>query len=153
MISGTREVPLLYKGNRMKLPDHQEILEDLEFLDDWESRYEYIIDLGKALPGIPEEHRQDQYKVKGCQSDVWLLSSREGERLAFQVDSDAMIVKGLLGLVMSVYNQQKPADILAFDIDRYFAELDLERHISPTRGNGLRAIVATIRRQAEAASA
>lgn len=135
----------------MKLPSHEEILEDLEFLDDWENRYEYIIDLGKALPALSSEQRLDIYKVKGCQSDVWLISKNNDGKLEFSVDSDAMIVKGLLGLVMSVYNQRTPSEILAFDIDQYFQTLDLEQHISPTRGNGLRAIVAKIRAHAEAA--
>ncbi|MCH8493044.1 MAG: SufE family protein [Idiomarina sp.] len=135
----------------MKLPSHEEILEDLEFLDDWENRYEYIIDLGKALPALSPEQRLDIYKVKGCQSDVWLISKNNDGKLEFSVDSDAMIVKGLLGLVMSVYNQRTPSEILAFDIDEYFQTLDLEQHISPTRGNGLRAIVAKIRAHAEAA--
>ncbi|MFU8784667.1 SufE family protein [Aliidiomarina sp.] len=136
----------------MKLPSHEEILEDLEFLDDWENRYEYIIDLGKALPALSPEQRLDIYKVKGCQSDVWLISKNNDGKLEFSVDSDAMIVKGLLGLVMSVYNQRTPSEILAFDIDQYFQTLDLEQHISPTRGNGLRAIVAKIRAHAEAAA-
>ena len=135
----------------MKLPSHEEILEDLEFLDDWENRYEYIIDLGKALPALSPEQRLDIYKVKGCQSDVWLISKNNDGKLEFSVDSDAMIVKGLLGLVMSVYNQRTPSEILAFDIDQYFQTLDLEQHISPTRGNGLRAIVAKIRAHAESA--
>lgn len=134
----------------MKLPSHSEIVDDLTFLDDWENRYEYIIDLGKALPGIPPEQRADEYKVKGCQSDVWLISQQQDGKLVFAVDSDAMIVKGLLGLVMAVYNQKTPSDILAFDIDSFFQQLELEQHISPTRGNGLRAIVAKIRDHAEA---
>jgi cysteine desulfuration protein SufE len=82
---------------------------------------------------------------------VWLISKNSDGKLEFSVDSDAMIVKGLLGLVMSVYNQRTPSEILAFDIDQYFQTLDLEQHISPTRGNGLRAIVAKIRAHAEAA--
>ncbi|WP_194755253.1 SufE family protein [Aliidiomarina indica] len=129
----------------MKLPEPSEIVDDLEFLGDWESRYQYIIDLGKALPKLPEEARADELKVKGCQSDVWLLPSRQGDVLVFQVDSDAVIVRGLLALVMSAYNEKSPAEIMQFDIDGFFKELDLERHISPTRGNGLRAIVGRIR--------
>ncbi|TRW50160.1 SufE family protein [Aliidiomarina halalkaliphila] len=129
----------------MKLPEPSEIVDDLEFLGDWESRYQYIIDLGKALPKLPEDARADELKVKGCQSDVWLLPSHQGDVMTFQVDSDAVIVRGLLALVMSAYNEKSPAEILQFDIDGFFKELDLERHISPTRGNGLRAIVGKIR--------
>jgi cysteine desulfuration protein SufE len=135
----------------MKLPSSAEIVEDLEFFDDWEQRYQYIIDLGKALPGLPESEHKEQYKVRGCQSNVWLISRREGDRLQFDVDSDAVIVQGLLALVLAAYNDKTPADILAFDIDAYFTELDLERHITPTRGNGLRAIVGKIRELAATA--
>jgi len=129
----------------VKLPTTQEIVEDLEFLDDWEARYQYIIDLGKQLPTLSEEKKLPEYKVKGCQSDVWLIADKQGEKLTFEVDSDAIIVRGLLALVMAAYEKKTPAEITAFDIDGYFSALDLERHISPTRGNGLRAIVNNIR--------
>ncbi|WP_241971731.1 SufE family protein [Aliidiomarina sanyensis] len=135
----------------MSLSEPAEIIDDIEFLDDWEARYQYIIDLGKALPKLPEEARVDELKVKGCQSDVWLLPKRQGDVLTFQVDSDAVIVRGLLALVMAAYNEKTPTEILAFDIDGFFQALDLERHISPTRGNGLRAIVGRIRELASAA--
>ncbi|RUO25460.1 Fe-S cluster assembly protein SufE [Aliidiomarina minuta] len=135
----------------MKLPSSEEIVEDLAFFDDWEQRYQYIIDLGKGIPRLPESEHKDQYKVRGCQSNVWLISHQREGRLQFEVDSDAIIVQGLLALVMAAYNDKAPADILAFDIDDYFEQLDLERHISPTRGNGLRAIVANIRNQAQRA--
>lgn len=135
----------------MKLPTSAEIVEDLEFFDDWEQRYQYIIDLGKAIPGLPDAAHKDEYKVRGCQSNVWLISRREGDRLQFDVDSDAVIVQGLLALVLAAYNDKTPSEILAFDIDAYFASLDLERHITPTRGNGLRAIVGKIRELAATA--
>jgi len=132
----------------MNLPTTDEILDDLEFLDDWEQRYQYIIDLGKALPGLPEEQHKEEYLVRGCQSNVWLISEEKGGKLLFHVDSDAVIVQGLLTLVMAAYQQ-----ILAFDIDQYFNQLDLENHITPTRGNGLRAIVGKIQQLAKNASA
>ncbi|MCW8107318.1 SufE family protein [Alteromonas ponticola] len=128
----------------MQLPSSQEIIDDLAFFDDWEQRYQYIIDLGKALPGLPEEARTPDCLVKGCQSQVWLVARNHDGRLQFDVDSDAVIVQGLLALVMAAYNDKTPKQILDFDIDQYFQELDLERHITPTRGNGLRAIVAKI---------
>lgn len=128
----------------MKLPSTDEILEDLEFLDDWEQRYQYIIDLGKALPGLPEEQHKDEYLVRGCQSNVWLISEQKDGKLQFHVDSDAVIVQGLLTLVLAAYHDKTANDIRDFDIDAYFAELDLENHITPTRGNGLRAIVSKI---------
>ncbi len=128
----------------MQLPSSQDIVDDIAFFDDWEQRYQYIIDLGKALPGLPEEERTADRLVKGCQSQVWLVSRNENGKLLFDVDSDAVIVQGLLALVLAAYNDKTPREILDFDIDQYFTELDLERHITPTRGNGLRAIVAKI---------
>jgi cysteine desulfuration protein SufE len=128
----------------MSLPSTDEILEDLAFFDSWEERYKYIIDLGNSLPEFDPALQTAERLVKGCQSNVWLDVGLEEGRLVFVVDSDAIIVKGLLVLVMAAFNNKTPSDILAFDIDDYFKQLDLERHISPTRGNGLRAIVAKI---------
>jgi len=132
----------------MALPTTEEIIDDLAFFDDWEQRYQYIIDLGKSVPALPEEKRTPERLVKGCQSSVWLVESFEHGRISFDVDSDAVIVQGLLALVLAAYNDKSPKDILAFDIDGYFQALDLERHITPTRGNGLRAIVAKIQQLA-----
>jgi len=122
-----------------------EIVEDLAFFDDWEERYKYIIDLGKDLSVMPESMRSSERLVKGCQSNVWLDVQSNGDRIDFLVDSDALIVRGLLALIMAAYNHKTPAEITDFDIDSYFLQLDLERHLSPTRGNGLRAIVAKIK--------
>lgn len=133
----------------MSLPTSEEIIDDLAFFDDWEQRYQYIIDLGKALPAMSEADKTEERLVRGCQSSVWLKSQSQGEQLHFEVASDAIIVNGLLALVMAAYQDKSAAQILAFDIDGYFHSLDLERHISPTRGNGLRAIVAKIRALAE----
>ncbi len=133
----------------MNLPSTDEIIDDLEFLDDWEQRYQYIIDLGKALPGLPESQHKDEYLVRGCQSNVWLISEEKDGKLLLHVDSDADIVQGLLTLVMAAYHDKTPEQILAFDIDNYFAQLDLENHITPTRGNGLRAIVGRIQQLAK----
>ena len=128
----------------MSLPGSQEIIDALAFFDDWEQRYQYIIDLGKSIPGLPDDEKTPDKLVKGCQSSVWLESRVENGLVKFSVDSDAVIVQGLLALVMAAYNNKTPRQILDFDVDAYFAELDLERHITPTRGNGLRAIVAKI---------
>lgn len=133
----------------MSLPTSEEIVDDLAFFDDWEQRYQYIIDLGKQLPALPHSECTVDRLVKGCQSNVWLKASPTAQQLHFEVASDAIIVQGLLALVMAAYQDKQPADILAFDIEGYFAELDLERHITPTRGNGLRAIVAKIRELAQ----
>ena len=135
----------------MSLPTTEEILDDLAFFDSWEERYKYIIDLGKALPAFPVELQTPERLVKGCQSNVWLEVTGDKNEIEFLVDSDAVIVKGLLVLVIAAYNSKSPRDIIAFDINDYFARLDLERHISPTRGNGLRAIVTRINNIAKAA--
>lgn len=137
----------------MALPTTDDILEDLDFFDDWEERYKYIIDLGKALPVMDESLRTAERLVKGCQSSVWIDIQPQGAELHFVVDSDALIVRGLLALVMAAYSGKTAQAILAFDIDGYFQKLDLERHLSPTRGNGLRAIVAKIQAIASAAVA
>lgn len=134
----------------MSLPDTDQILEDLSFFDTWEERYKYIIDLGKSLPKFPEALHTPERLVKGCQSNVWLEVDKQDDKLTFIVDSDAIIVKGLLVLVLAAYDNKLPKEIVNFDIENYFAQLDLERHISPTRGNGLKAIVNRIQTIAKA---
>ena len=128
----------------MNLPSSKEIIEDMAFFDDWEQRYQYIIDLGKSIPPIDESLKTNENLVRGCQSNVWLVSTERDGKLQFQADSDAVIVNGLLALVIAVFNDKTMVQILDFDINGYFKELDLERHITPTRGNGLQAIVAKI---------
>jgi len=122
----------------------EDILDTLGFFDDWESRYKYIIDLGKELPALPEAFHTEERLVRGCQSQVWIEPQIIEGRMQLAVDSDAFIVKGLLGIVLAAYNNKSPAEILAFDIDNYFEQLDLLNHLSPTRGNGLRAMVKRI---------
>ena len=122
----------------------EDILDTLGFFDSWEDRYKYIIDLGRELPPMPVTlHTQDRL-VRGCQSQVWIDARLEEGRLQLAVDSDAFIVKGLLALVLAAYNNKALADVLAFDIEAYFQRLDLLRHLSATRGNGLRAMVQRI---------
>lgn len=135
----------------MQLPTSQEIVEDLAFFDDWEQRYQFIIDLGKQIPGLSDDAKTPDKIVKGCQSSVWLDYTLQNGRYQFDVDSDAVIVQGLLVLVLSAYHDKTAQEILSFDMDAYFKELDLEGHITPTRGNGLRAIVGKIRQIASAA--
>ena len=125
-----------------------DILDTLSFFDDWEERYKYIIDLGKQLPAMADEKKTEQYLLRGCQSQVWIDSAEENGKLMFEADSDAHIVRGLLGVVLTAFNNKTPAEILAFDIDGYFAQIDLVKHLSPTRGNGLRAMVQRIQETA-----
>ena len=105
-----------------------DILDTLGFFDSWEDRYKYIIDLGKDLPPMPADLQTEDRLVRGCQSQVWIETRLIDGRLRMLVDSDAFIVKGLLGLVLAAYNNKSPADILAFDMESYFEQLDLVRH-------------------------
>ena len=122
----------------------EDIIDSLGFFDNWEERYKYIIDLGKELPEMDASLRTDEYLVRGCQSQVWLIDELRDGKLFFNADSDAFIVKGLLGVVLAAFNGKTPGEILAFDIDAYFAQLDLLQHLSSTRGNGLKAMVKRI---------
>lgn len=128
-------------------PSHtvEDIVETIGFFDDWEDRYRYIIDLGKELPALPEAQKREELLVRGCQSQVWLDWRERDGRVFFEVDSDALIVRGLIAIVLAAFDGQTPRAILDFDIEGYFEKLDLLEHLSPTRGNGLRAMVQRIR--------
>lgn len=125
----------------------EDVLDGFEFLDDWEERYAFIIDLGKQLPPFPDDERTEENYVHGCQSQVWLIHHYDeaSGKLYLLIDSDAIIVRGLAALILVALNGKTPRDLLATDIDELFEQLDLFRHISPTRGNGLRAMVGKIR--------
>ncbi|MDF3013377.1 MAG: SufE family protein [Cellvibrio sp.] len=125
-----------------------DIIDSLGFFDNWEERYKYIIDLGKELPEMDASLRTDEHLVRGCQSQVWLVDEWRAGKLFFEADSDAFIVKGLLGVVLAAFNGKTPGEILAFDIDAYFTRLDLLQHLSSTRGNGLKAMVKRIQDRA-----
>ena len=131
-----------------------EIRSAFDLFDDWEDAYRFIIDLGKALPGLDAADKTDDRLVRGCQSQVWLLSRLDGQsgRMRFHIDSDAHIVRGLIAIVLTAYDDKTPASIVTYDIEALFRELDLLSHLSPVRGNGLRAMVGQIRDEAEAAT-
>jgi cysteine desulfuration protein SufE len=130
----------------------EDIVENFEFLDDWESRYGYIIDLGKLAPRVPQRHRTESNQVLGCQSQVWFISHHDiaANELLILVDSDAMIVRGLAAVVMTAFNRRSPCTVAAYDMEALFNRLDLVRHLSPTRGNGLKAMVKRIQASADA---
>ena len=132
-----------------------DVLDAFDFLDDWEERYAYIIDLGKQLPAFPDAERVETNYVHGCQSQVWLIHhyDEDSGKLFLLIDSDAMIVRGLAAIILVALNGKTPRELLATDIDELFEQLDLFRHISPTRGNGLRAMVGKIRDIAAAEAA
>lgn len=133
--------------------DIDELKENFSLFDEWEDRYRYLIDLGRALPPLDEARRTDVYKVEGCMSQVWLVPEAEGGRLSFRADSDSAIVKGLIAVLLVLFSGRTPQEILAIDVDGVFRDLGLEAHISPNRRNGFFSMVDTIRRTAQAAVA
>ena len=116
------------------------------FFDDWEDKYRFLIDLGKSVPVLSSEFRIAENLVRGCQSQVWLLGEYDAEqhRLRLQIDSDAHIVRGLIAIVLATFDERSPNEIVDYDIEHLFKELDLLNHLSVTRGNGLRALVRRI---------
>lgn len=130
-----------------------DIVDTVGFFDSWEDRYKYIIDLGKELPEMDAEKKDDVHLVRGCQSQVWIDGEENDGRMWFEADSDAFIVKGLLGVVVAAYNGKTPKQITEFDIEKYFDQLGLIKHLSPTRGNGLRAMVKRIQNMASSVNA
>ena len=130
------------------------IRDDFAFLDDWEERYRYVIELGGELPPYPEAERDDAHKVPGCASQVWLHTLRgEGDdpKLTFLGDSDAHIVRGLVAILMALYSGRPASAILATDAEENLRALGLDEHLTPQRSNGLRSMVRRIRQEAEAA--
>ena len=126
----------------------EDLLDSFEFLDDWEDRYRYIIDLGKRLPDMAEAEKTRESKVEGCVSQVWLVAHRdprEPDRLVFVADSDAHIVRGLVAILLIVYSGKTAEEILAIDARGLLGRLDLEGHLSPSRSNGLFSMVRRIR--------
>jgi cysteine desulfuration protein SufE len=129
----------------------QDIIDDFAFLEDWEDRYRYVIELGKALPDLPEDKRTAENKVQGCASQVWLVSHTEGGAdpvMTFEGDSDAHIVRGLVAIVLAIYSGRHASDIAATDAIDTFNEIGLVEHLSSQRANGLRSMVKRIREEA-----
>jgi cysteine desulfuration protein SufE len=124
-----------------------EIKDSFQFFDSWEDKYRFIIDLGKSLEHLPDDQKNDGNLVRGCQSQVWMVGEFDADSGAVRlaIDSDAHIVRGLIAIVLACYNNQTPSFIVSHDMDALFSELELLEHLSPTRGNGLRAMVARVR--------
>lgn len=124
--------------------DISELIENFELLDDWEDKYRYIIDLGSKLEPLPQNFYQDEWKVRGCQSQVWLVPEKKDGRLFFRGDSDAAIVKGVIAIVLTVFSGKTPVEIKKTDIEEIFNSLGLHEHLSPSRRNGLAAMTEKI---------
>jgi cysteine desulfuration protein SufE len=130
-----------------------EIAENLSFLDDWEDRYKYIIELGQALPPLADAEKNAATKVNGCVSQVWLVSERDHDLLRYRGESDAMIVRGLAAILIALYSGRPAAEIAETDAIAMFDELGLREHLSTQRSNGLVAMVNRIRSEARAIAA
>ena len=121
-----------------------EIIDEFSMFEDWMERYEYIIELGKSLPLIDEAYKLDENLIKGCQSKVWLHSNLSGDKIEFTADSDAILTKGIVALLLRVYSEQTPQAILEADTS-FIDEIGLKEHLSPTRANGLVSMVKQIK--------
>lgn len=122
----------------------QEIIDEFAIYDDWMEKYEYIIELGKELPLIDPEKKTDDRLIEGCQSRVWLDATIENNKLHLTADSDAIITKGIIGLLVRVYDNEAPEDIVKSDL-HFISEIGLQEHLSPTRANGLLSMVKKIK--------
>ncbi|EDP64165.1 Fe-S metabolism associated SufE [alpha proteobacterium BAL199] len=129
--------------------EQEDLIGEFAFFDDWMERYQYLIDLGRKLPEFPEEYRRDEFKLKGCQSQVWLVGEKRDGRLVFHAISDAAIVSGIIAVLLRVYSNRTPGEIVATEPD-FIAEIGLDAHLSPTRKNGLGAMLTAIKGRAQA---
>ncbi len=136
------------------MTDLQTIRDDFAYLDEWDDKYRYVIELGNALPPFPDDKRDDLHKVKGCVSQVWLdttIGEGADPRIEFVGDSDAHIVRGLVAIVIALYSGRRASEIAGLDAEDTLRELGLNEHLSPQRANGLRAMVRRMRGEAAAA--
>jgi cysteine desulfuration protein SufE len=127
--------------------EKRRIIEEFSVFDDWVSRYEYIVELGGTLPNLPESLKTEENRVHGCQSRVWFIPTLHDGRLRFAADSDAVLVKGLIVLLLRIYSDRTPDDILATS-PKFFEEIELGSHLTGSRANGLHAMVKRIQAMA-----
>lgn len=125
----------------------EQIIEEFSMFDEWLDKYEYLIELGKALAPYPEEKKTDDRLIKGCQSRVWLDAQLSGGTLVFSADSDAVITRGIISLLVGVYSGRTPQEILSDDFS-FLETIGLKENLSPTRANGLLSMIETIRKKA-----
>ncbi len=128
----------------------EQVVDEFSVFDDWADKYEYIIDIGKSLPAMPEELKTDANKVSGCQSQVWLAAELKDGKLYYTADSDAIITKGLIALLIRVLSGQAPEEIYDAKLG-FLDKIGMKAHLSPTRSNGLTSMVAHMRKYAEKA--
>lgn len=133
---------------RQSILELDQIREDFAFLDHWEDRYKYIIELGDALPHLEERFKTSANLVHGCMSNAWIVAESNDGRIDLQLDSEARIVRGLIAILISAVDQTRLEEVVRKDFDTLFAELDLLSHLSPSRGNGLRSLVERVKTEA-----
>ena len=126
-----------------------EIVEEFELFDNWEDKYEYIIDMGKKLPLLDDAHKKDEHRIRGCQSTVWMVSELRDGKILYQADSDAVIVKGLISMLIRVLSGQTPQDIIQADLG-FIDRIGMTSHLAQTRSNGLRAMIKQMKLDATA---
>ncbi len=122
----------------------EEIVDEFAMFDDWMQRYEYIIELGKSLPLIDELYKKDENLIKGCQSRVWLHADKENDKIVFTADSDAILTKGIIAILIRTFSNQNPVDVMNADMT-FIDEIGLKEHLSPTRANGLVSMIKQIK--------
>ena len=127
----------------------QEVIDEFSMFDDWMQRYEYMIELGKSLPLIDDKYKIDENLIKGCQSKVWVHAELEGDKLVFTADSDAIITKGIVAILIRVFSDQHPSEIIEADT-QFIDEIGLKEHLSPTRANGLVSMIKQLKMYAVA---
>ena len=128
-------------NERPSIPEiESEIIEEFALFDNWEDKYEYIIDMGKKLPLLSDEHKKEENKIRGCQSTVWMVTEFRDGKIWFHADSDAMIVKGLISMLIRVLSGQTPQDIIAADM-KFIDAIGMSSHLAQTRSNGLRSMI------------
>ena len=123
----------------------EELLENFSYLTDWEDKYRYLIELGEGMPEFPESEKTDKNKVMGCQSQVWIIYAKQGDKYEFQATSDAIIVRGLEAVLLTFVNGKTAEEIQNLDLEDIFKKLGLEENLSPTRRNGFISMIGRIR--------
>ena len=135
-----------------EIPSFDDIADDFAFIDDWDEKYRYIIDLGRRLPPLTDEEHNETNKVRGCASQVWLVFDEAPGSITFRGDSDAAIVKGLVALMVSLFSGKTRDEVATIDAETRLASIDLQDHITPQRSNGVASMIKRIKAEASGAS-
>jgi len=122
-----------------------ELIDNFSFLDSWEDRYKYLIELGGQLPHLPDEKKIEEWKISGCQSQVWIIPHFDGEHIYFEGDSDAIIVRGIIAVVLEIFKDKSEQEILDIDVEEIFDKMGLREHITPNRRSGMLSMVDKIK--------